>query len=78
MTPRLEILRDLLASPSTADAISSHTDIPEAQIKTILADEEIAGTVTSYSLKMLTVWRLTGSGSNIAVTLPPAPSYFKL
>jgi hypothetical protein len=76
MTPRLQILRDLLASPSTTDAIQCHTDIPEADIKAILADEEIAGTVTSYPLHMLTVWRLTGRGTEIAVTLPPAPSYF--
>ena len=76
MSPRLKILRDLLTSPSTTDAIHCHTSIPEAEVKTILADEEIAGTVTSYPLAMLTVWRLTSFGTEIARTLPRAPSYF--
>lgn len=73
MSPRLHILRDLLASPATTDAIQSHTHIPESNIKSILANEELAGTVTSYPLKMLTVWRLTERGAQIAANVSPPP-----
>jgi predicted Rossmann fold nucleotide-binding protein DprA/Smf involved in DNA uptake len=76
MTDRQQILRDLLTSRSTADAICDHTDLPLADINATLADEEIAGTVETRPLATLTVWQLTEAGRAIASTLPKTEPQF--
>jgi len=76
MTSRDKILRDLLTSPSTASAITDHTDIPTAQVTEILRAEARQGIVESRPLQMLTVWSLTVEGHDIAKTLPPAPKQY--
>lgn len=76
MTARQQILRDLLTSPSTASAITDHTDIPTAQVTIILKREESAGLVETRPLKMLTIWSLTPEGRDIALTFPPAPKLY--
>jgi hypothetical protein len=76
MTARDKILRDLLTSPSTADAIKDHTDIPTEQVTIILQLDERAGIVESRPLHMLTIWSLTTEGYDIAKTLPPTPKQY--
>lgn len=76
MTPRDKILRDLLTSPSTASAVTDHTDIPTDQVISILLAEQGTGIVESRPLKMLTVWSLTAEGHDIAKTLPPTPKQY--
>jgi predicted Rossmann fold nucleotide-binding protein DprA/Smf involved in DNA uptake len=75
MKSRQLILRDLLTSRSTADAIKDHTGIPLQEIQEILADEEIAGTVETRPLGPLTIWQLTALGDGIAATFPRPPQY---
>lgn len=76
MTARDKILRDLLTSPSTASAITDHTDIPTEQVTAILRVEKREGIVESRPLKMLTIWSLTTEGYDIAKTLPPTPKQY--
>ena len=76
MTAREQILRDLLTSPSTAAAITDHTDIPADQVTLILRREVESGIVESRPLKMLTVWSLTSEGREIAKPLRPSPKYY--
>lgn len=80
MNARQQILSDLLTSPSSASAITDHTDIPTAQVTIILQREESAGLVESRQLELLaqfiTVWRLTEEGRDIALTFPPAPKLY--
>ncbi len=76
MTARDKILRDLLTSPSTASAITDHTDIPTDQVTAILRAEARVGIVESRPLQMLTVWSLTAEGHDIAKLLPPTPKQY--
>lgn len=80
MTARDKILQDLLTSPSSACAISDHTDIPEGAVLVILKLDSAAGLVESRQLELLaqfiTVWRLTEEGRDIALTFPPAPKLY--
>lgn len=76
MTPRHQILRDLLTSPSTASAITDHTDIPTDQVIGILRAEQKDGIVESRPLHTFHVWSLTVEGYDIAKLLPPAPKQY--
>lgn len=76
MNARQKILSDLLTSPSTASAITEHTDIPIAQVTIILRREDSAGLVETRTLQMLTIWSLTPEGRDIAATFPPAPKLY--
>lgn len=76
MTKRHKILRDLATSPSTACAITDHTDIPTEHVTAILLAEEGQGIVRSRPLKMLTVWSLTTEGHELAAALSPTPKQY--
>ena len=59
MTIEHEILKDLLAGPSTASSLADRVKLPPDAITVILQRQQKSGQVASRPLACLTVWTLT-------------------
>ena len=70
-----QILCDLYVGQSTASSIAGRFEITEAAALEVLHDCEIAGTVESWPLAMLTIYRLTPAGTDLAKLHPMNPVF---
>jgi hypothetical protein len=59
MTPEKQILKDLLAGPSTASSLAGRVNLHPDAVTVILQRQQKSGQVASRPLACLTVWILT-------------------
>ena len=59
MTIEHEILKDLLAGPSTASSLAGRVKLHPDAVTVILQRQQKIGEVTNHPLACLTVWTLT-------------------
>lgn len=70
-----QILCDLFIGQSTADSIAGRFAITQDAALEVLTDCEIAGTVESWDLASLKIWRLTPAGTDLAKVHPANPTF---
>lgn len=73
MTTPDKILCDLLVSQSTTDALAERMRIPMLAVRAMCERHEKEGLLETIEIAaMITVWRLTDAGREVAAAIRPA------